>query len=86
MMLAVIVTLDSIWTTRNKIIHENQSFDILELLRSIQRHYHAYCDAWKQQAQVAFISWVPPQEGAFKINYDAVVKGQRISATAVCRN
>lgn len=82
MVLAVTVTLDSIWTTRNKIIHENQSFDILELLRSI----HAYCDAWKQQAQVAFISWVPPQEGTFKINYDTVVKGQQISATAVSRN
>lgn len=47
MMLAVTITLDTIWSTRNKIDHEQVESDVREKLRSIQRRYYAHCEAWQ---------------------------------------
>lgn len=39
MMIAVTLIVDTIWNTRNKIIHEGHLLEVRELLRSIQRRY-----------------------------------------------
>lgn len=42
--------------------------------------------AWKQQHNVALISWTPSREHALKINYDAALQAGWICEAAVCRN
>lgn len=86
MMLAMTLTIDTISNTHNKIVHEGQNYDILELIRSILRRYHVHREAWNKQEKVVLISQIPPREGAIKINYDASLKENWISAAAVCRN
>lgn len=85
-MLAVSITLDTIQNTRNKIFHEQKSFDIMELSRSIQRRYHAQCEAWNNQRFELLISWLPPRENTIKINFDASLQEHWISVAAVCSN
>lgn len=68
MILAISITLDTIWYTRNQVIHKQKSFDIQELIHSIQRRYHAHCAAWDQINKVSLISWVPLSIPAVKIN------------------
>ncbi|KAB1202649.1 hypothetical protein CJ030_MR8G020269 [Morella rubra] len=86
MMLAVTITLDTIWSTRNRILDEHVEFDLMELQRSIQRRYYAHCEAWNPQVQLALISWVTLREDALKINYDAAVRDPWICVAAVRRN
>lgn len=58
----------------------------MELSRSIQRRYHAQCEAWNNQRFELLISWLPPRENTIKINYDASLQEHWISVAAVCSN
>lgn len=46
LMLAVVLTVDSIWTVRNKIIHGEKSMDILMTIRSVKNRFAAHKEAW----------------------------------------
>lgn len=86
MMLVVAITLDAIWSVRNKLVHEGNCQDIMEVIRSIRRRYEAHKEAWEQSVEVSLVTWKPPMDGELKINFDVAVHFPTLCAAAVCRN
>lgn len=86
MILAITITVDTIWATRNNMVHEGRNLNLGELVRSIRRRYHAHCVAWTHCDSPVLHNWSPPSQGVFKINYDAALRDNRICIAVVCRN
>ncbi|KAB1221835.1 hypothetical protein CJ030_MR2G004015 [Morella rubra] len=85
-MLGIAITIDTIWTTRNKQVREGKSFEIFDLIRSVQRRYPAHQAAWVGKEMTCLICWQPPTEGMLKINFDVAVRENWLCAGVVCRN
>lgn len=83
--LAVTITLDTIWLTRNKCVREGLEPDLMDLIRYVHRRSIAHKAAWSDQ--VSYLSkWQLPTEGVIKINFDVAVGQNHLYAAAVSRN
>lgn len=86
MMLAVAITLDSLWCMRNCIVHEGKSLVLEDLIQSIRRRFEDHRRVWAQEDENVVMGWQPPSVGALKINFYVSVRMNSLCVAAVCRN
>ncbi|KAB1212032.1 hypothetical protein CJ030_MR5G017882 [Morella rubra] len=86
MMLNIALIIDTIWYTRNGVVHDGKEFDIWELVNSIHRRYFEHQADWEGSAGTRDCPWTLPLEGMLKINFDVAVRANEVCAAAVCRN
>lgn len=83
-MLYIAIVLDSLWFTRNKVVHENLEPNASVMVQEVARRYADHGAAWSQKKCCIF--WQPPLVGQLKINYDVSIKEDIMCFVAVCKN
>lgn len=84
--LNIALIIDTIWYTRNGVVHDGSEFDVWDLVHSIHRRYLEHQAAWEGPAVTWDCQWTLPLEGMLKINFDVCVRANELCAAAVCRN
>lgn len=86
MMLAISITLYSLWYARNKLVHEGNVPVVVDLVHLVQRSYAAHLAAWEVPTTSPSTVWHPPLEGTLKINFDVALKAGSFCVAVVCQN
>jgi hypothetical protein len=82
----VAVACDFLWSSRNKVYHENLSFDALNVSRKINKVSLEHMAAWKKASIPLEEKWMPPPPHWFKINFDIAIRDTFSAQAAVCRD
>jgi hypothetical protein len=75
------LTLDFIWMSRNKLIHEGLIPSPSKAIRQISFVLNSHVAAWRDCALPSI--WMPPSAGHFKCNFDVAVRSSFAVAAAV---
>lgn len=78
--------IDSIWFTRNSIVHQQAILNLYDLQSSIFRRFTAHLMAWSERFSSPPCVWNPPGPGVIKLNFDTAVTHTSLVFAVVCRN
>lgn len=67
-------------------MHQQAVADFNSLLSTILRRYDEHLHAWMPCSQTSILTWQPPYQGCFKINFDVSTIRHKLVFPAVCHN
>jgi ribonuclease HI len=83
-------TLDSIWTLRNKVVHENFKFNVLVQIGNLEvriiEHIQALVESADADDSICSKVWNAPPLGIVKLNVDARIRVDQAAIAVVARN
>ncbi|KAB1219795.1 hypothetical protein CJ030_MR3G005804 [Morella rubra] len=69
------VICDTMWMTRNLLVHQDKSFSAHEMELDMNRRLHEHLAAWSASDQTLQFRWCPPLPDFHKVNFDAAIRG-----------
>jgi hypothetical protein len=79
--LFAVLTLDVIWLSRNKLIHEDIQPDPFKVSQQLHASLGSHLLAWKNASLPSL--WLPPCVGSVKGNFDVAIRGNFAVVSAV---
>uniref|UniRef100_A0A2N9HDI6 RNase H type-1 domain-containing protein n=1 Tax=Fagus sylvatica TaxID=28930 RepID=A0A2N9HDI6_FAGSY len=84
-----ILTLECIWSLRNKVVHKEPQFNISTIIHSLElriiEHYEDQVTTCRNSAS-PIMRWTTPPAGHIKLNTDATMRANSSSIAVVARN
>ena len=84
------LTRETIWNTRNKVLHDNETFNFATVLRGLEHRVIEYQELGSSSPRVYSLVepfvWRPSPSGFIKLNVDAAVSLSRTTLAMVVRN
>lgn len=84
-LLQAAVIIDTIWFSRNLMVHQGKLQGPLEMMMDMKRRLCEHLAAWSEIEAVQQLRWQPPLPGFFKVNFDATLRGSTAFLGLVCR-
>ncbi|KAB1209735.1 hypothetical protein CJ030_MR6G001846 [Morella rubra] len=84
--LRMALIIDTIWFSRNQLVHSGVLSPPLELSRTLNGRLLAHLAAWQIHDRELNLVWIPPLEGVWKLNFDAAIRGEIAYLAVICRD
>lgn len=84
--LYIAVVLDSIWFTRNSVVHQHVVVQLDQLMAIIRHRYDEQILAWASAFGHPLSVWKPPDPLCFKIKFDISTLNNKLVFAVVCRD
>lgn len=80
------IIMDSVWFSRNQLVHHGGNLNIIHLLWIICSQYHELICVWLEKVSNLHPVWHPPPLDSWKFNFDVAIRKSLAFTTIVYRD